>query len=305
MGYELYMSDTEKCTESEFFQNGQYCMLGTREFEEYEIGMHYHEFYEINIVLGGCGIHFIENNMYKIKKGDAFVIPPGIYHGYKNSGGLEVYHILVSTKYIARYSADLENIGSYLRLFNIDPVVRSNTEYSFFLTLDASELEFIQRQKDMLEEIKARYYEKSSQNCNLMMNSMGLVIIESLCQFYESHNTSSKENSSKEHKRISNSIQFICDNYDKKITLKMLADNINMSASAYSKLFVKVFKASPMQYVISYRLSKAKSLLENTDITVTEIAQKTGFYDSAHLNKIFIANEGMCPNDYRRIRKSS
>ena len=58
-------------------------------------------------------------------------------------------------------------------------------------------------------------------------------------------------------------------------------------------------------YTFEEAISKAKSLLENTDMTITEIAHRTGFYDSAHLNKIFISIEGMCPTDYRNNTKNT
>ncbi len=295
----LPMSKMEICTEDYFFPNRRYSHLDTRSFTEYEIGMHLHEFYEINIVLKGKGIHCIENNMYKIKKGYVFVIPPGIYHGYKNLGELEVYHILVGTKYLSRYASELECMGGYINLFSIEPIIRSNTEYSFFLTLDDTELEFISELSDILEKVKKNSEDVHRNNYDLMINSMGLNIIEALCHYYEKHSVSEYEKNTEKYKRIANNIQFICNNYDKKITLKMLADNMNMSQSAYVKLFNKVLKMPPMQYVVNYRISRAKSLLENTDMTITEIAHRTGFYDSAHLNKMFLSHEKLCPTDYK------
>lgn len=241
--------------------------------------------------------------MYKIGKGNVFVIPPGIYHGYKNIEGLEVYHILVSTKYILRYTAELECMEGYIKLFSIDPVIRSNTEYSFFLTLEENELEFITVLTNILEKNKISADEDYRDNYELMMNSLGLNIIETLCNYYEKHSVSNEKPFTKNYKRISANIQFICNNYDKKLTLKMLADNVNMSQSAYIKLFNKVLKMPPMQYIINYRLSRAKSLLVNTDMTITEIAHRTGFYDSSHLNKAFISVEKICPTDYRYENK--
>lgn len=299
----LPMSDREICTEDFFFSERSYNHLDTRIFKEYEIGMHLHKFYEINIVLNGKGIHYIENNMYKIKKGYVFVIPPGIYHGYKNLGELEVYHILVRSKYITRYAAELECMESYIKLFSIDPVIRSNTEYSFFLTLDEEELKNIVTLTDILEKIKKSVSEEYLDNYDLMINSMGLNIIETLCHYYQKHSIKIKNKHTESYKRIADNIQFICNNYDKKITLKILSDNINMSQSAYIKLFNKVFKISPMQYVINYRLSRAKYLLSNTDMTITEIAHRTGFYDSAHLNKTFLTIDGICPTSYRKAHK--
>lgn len=299
----LPKSEREFCTEDYFFPNRKYCLLDTREFKEYEIGMHFHEFYEINIVLNGTGIHHIEDNMYKVEKGSVFVIPPKIYHGYQNLVGLEVYHILINSKYTARYATELECMNGYLNLFNIDPIIRSNTEYSFFLTLDEAELKFITELTEILEKIKSASESDYKDDYDLLMNSMGLNIIETLCLYYEKQRSEGNKKYTKRYKSIADNVQFICNNYDKKLTLKILADNINMSTSAYIKLFNKVFKIPPMQYVANYRLSKAKSMLENTDLTITEIAQRTGFYDSAHLNKIFLSVEKTSPTEYRRIHK--
>lgn len=299
----LPMSAREYCSEDFFLLARPNCLLDTIKFENYEIGMHRHEFYEINIVFNGSGIHYIQDNMYKIGRGNIFVIPPNLYHGYKNINNLEVYHILVSKQYISRYIAELECMEGYINLFSIDPVMRSNTEYSFFLTLDDEKTENLRTLTDILDKIRSTYREENPDNCDLLMNSMGLNVIETMCHYYET--TSPKEKPTKNHKKLSENIQFICNNYDKKLTLKMLAENVNMSQSAYVRLFNSVFKVSPMQYVINYRLSRAKYMLANTDMTVTDIACRTGFYDSAHLNKIFLSLEGICPSEYRNNKKTS
>lgn len=297
----LPMSDVVFCKESRFLLERPNFLLETLTFKNYEIGMHCHEFYEINIVFNGSGVHYIQNNMYKISKGNIFVIPPNLYHGYKNIDNLEVYHILVSTQYIARYISELECMEGYMNLFNIEPFMRSNTEYNFFLTIDDEKTKNLRLLTDILDNIRSTYREENPENCDLLMNSMGLNVIETMCHYYET--SIPKEKPSKNYAKLSENIQFICNNYDKKITLKMLADNINMSQSAYVRLFNSVFKVSPMKYVINYRLSRVKYMLTNTDMTVTEIACRTGFYDNAHLNKIFFSIEGVCPSEYRNNKK--
>ena len=57
----------------------------------YNIGMHTHDFWELNIVLNGTGGHYIGKNRFEIKAGDVFIIPPNIQHGYFNLSGLNVY----------------------------------------------------------------------------------------------------------------------------------------------------------------------------------------------------------------------
>ena len=57
---------------------------------------------------------------------------------------------------------------------------------------------------------------------------------------------------------------------------------------------------SPYQYVLQQCIEKAKSLLQNQALTVTEIALECGFTDSSYLARQFRKTMGMSPRDYRR-----
>ena len=49
--------------------------------KNYIIKMHEQEFYEINVVIKGSGMHYIKNNKSPAKVGDVFIIPPHVPHG--------------------------------------------------------------------------------------------------------------------------------------------------------------------------------------------------------------------------------
>ena len=57
------------------------------------------------------------------------------------------------------------------------------------------------------------------------------------------------------------------------------------------------------QYVISYRLKCAKRLLECSDKSIADIAEETGFTDASYFTKIFKAQLGMTPKEYRNSFK--
>ena len=54
-----------------------------------------------------------------------------------------------------------------------------------------------------------------------------------------------------------------------------------------------------MRYVMQAKLEKAVSLLENTDIPVTELADLLGFSDINHFYKRFRAYTGKSPTEFR------
>jgi two-component system response regulator YesN len=58
------------------------------------------------------------------------------------------------------------------------------------------------------------------------------------------------------------------------------------------------------QYVIAYRLKRAKRLLEVTDKTTQEIADECGFTDASYFSKSFKSAFGVSPRDYRNDFKN-
>jgi AraC family transcriptional regulator len=94
-------------------------------------------------------------------------------------------------------------------------------------------------------------------------------------------------------------IDYIEKNLDKRISNNKLAGIMKFSPVYFSNLFSKIFNISPMQYVIKKRLEFAQILLSNTDKTVKEISQKTGFESEMYFCRIFKKKLRITPLQYR------
>lgn len=66
------------------------------------------------------------------------------------------------------------------------------------------------------------------------------------------------------------------------------------------RLFKKDIGMTPEQYLISCRLAEAKNLLQQTTLSLEEIAELTGFPDRYHLSRIFRKYEHIPPATYRK-----
>lgn len=95
-------------------------------------------------------------------------------------------------------------------------------------------------------------------------------------------------------------VDYIFANYDKKITLDMLANYACLSVSQLIRNFKKVFDATPQQFILKVRLDAACQLLVSTDLTVSQIAQQTGFYDHSYFAKQFTQGKKVSPKIYRQ-----
>ncbi|MEO1376220.1 MAG: AraC family transcriptional regulator [Cyanobacteria bacterium J06635_10] len=92
---------------------------------------------------------------------------------------------------------------------------------------------------------------------------------------------------------------YINDNIATEIKLSDLATLAGISQFHFSRLFKKSVGMSPHKYVMKQRVERAKSLLKNPELSVTEIALLSGFNSHSHLGKYFRQLTGFTPKEYR------
>ncbi|MFS0870872.1 helix-turn-helix domain-containing protein [Paenibacillus xylanilyticus] len=81
-------------------------------------------------------------------------------------------------------------------------------------------------------------------------------------------------------------------------SLSDCAELVNVSPSYLSRLFKKEMGVSFIEYLMNLKVQKAKQLLQDTDYTITEIAEQVG-YSERNLNRAFQRFVQMSPNQYR------
>lgn len=95
-------------------------------------------------------------------------------------------------------------------------------------------------------------------------------------------------------------------NRDKDITSEDICRHIGCSRSLVSHQFKARTGMGIREYLTMLRLEDAKILLENSNLTITEIAFTVGFGSSNYFTNVFKKDTGMAPGEYRkRCRKSN
>ncbi|MBR2327751.1 MAG: helix-turn-helix domain-containing protein [Clostridia bacterium] len=261
----------------ETFFSDEYNLVRAVTHKSYHIGMHAHAFYELNIVLAGAGVHHMENGSVSVKKGDVFVVPPDSYHGYERQGsGLDVFHLIFKKEFLKIYFKDLEKIAGFSFMFDAEPHLRQQREGKYYLHLNDAEL------ADMMRDINL-LLEADEKKLFVYQNIIALKYVCDLCII--SNRKQKKKAEELNGKDIVMLIQYIQNNLSEKITVKDIAAKANMSHSTVTRFFRKTTGLSPMQYVIFLRKQRASSLINETDLRKSEIAQICGFYDLSHMEK--------------------
>jgi AraC-like DNA-binding protein len=103
----------------------------------------------------------------------------------------------------------------------------------------------------------------------------------------------------KPHKQLHLARLFLDRNYDTPITVDDLSREVALSPYYLIRAFRVVYKQTPHQYLVGLRISRAKELLRNTDLSVTEICAAVGFESLGSFSTLFRNAVGLSPSAYR------
>jgi len=114
--------------------------------------------------------------------------------------------------------------------------------------------------------------------------------------FVEHVQVSKHENYSQPVNRCSN---YIFKHLHESITLKQLAETVQLHPDYLSQLFKKEIGVTPMAYIQQERIKEAQKLLTFTDTTISDIGTLLQFHDQSYFTKVFKKWTGMTPKQYR------
>lgn len=94
--------------------------------------------------------------------------------------------------------------------------------------------------------------------------------------------------------------QFFNENYNTAINIDDYAVSRGMSVSWFIRNFKKYTTVTPMQYIVSLRVTNAQVLLETTKYNVNEIGNIVGYDNALYFSRIFKKQKGISPSEYRK-----
>ncbi|KIC27100.1 GlxA family transcriptional regulator [Leisingera sp. ANG-M6] len=104
---------------------------------------------------------------------------------------------------------------------------------------------------------------------------------------------------------LKQAIEAMHDNIEEPLPLQEIARAADVSLRQIERLFAAHLAASPGRYYRNIRLEVAKQMIEQTDLTLFDIAAATGFGSANNLTKVFKAQFGKLPREFRKLAKGS
>ena len=256
--------------------------------------MHGHDYMEIAIVRQGCGEHIIRNDdgselQTSVVKGDVFVILNGEHHYYKTCRNFRLYNICVGWEYFDKYRQDLLPLQQYSKFFS--PTRKFEINMMHLTPV------FFQEAENAVKKLqRALYGSYPSQKLAVQIAFLELLFI-----IFDSKFGSLKNSPSCVTERLLNTIASMEANPEQNFSISNAARENNMSVSSFAHKFKETVGVSPVKYGILLRLEKSRKMLENTKLSIEEIAIANGFCDGNYLGRLFRKRYGMSPRTHRKI----
>lgn len=104
--------------------------------------------------------------------------------------------------------------------------------------------------------------------------------------------------------KLADVLEYIHARYQEQLSLDTIADRFGMHATIFSRWFKEQKGVNYLEYVIRLRIKKAGELLEDTDLKIGEIAERTGYIDARYFGQVFKKMTGFTPSEYRAMLHS-
>lgn len=98
-------------------------------------------------------------------------------------------------------------------------------------------------------------------------------------------------------------IEYISENFSKKIYVEQLSEMISVSPDYFTRMFKDSIGKTPIDYINALRINRALKLLFETEIPVSEVAEAAGFSNANYFNKTFKQYMNTSPLAYRKSAK--
>lgn len=246
--------------------------------------MHYHPYYEIYFLISGQRKFFFHNKILKLTHGNVMIIKPNEVHRAIPIDDAQ------SQEY-ERYLLDID-VSLFSKIERYNKEIRMALKRRTVLLSPEKLLETI----TILRKIEQELKEKDAQQQASVRNYIERILID-LCR--QEADITTEQNFSKNDIRIQEAIDYIVSNYNKKITLKECAKVCVMGESNFTKVFHEIVGMNLKSYINLVRIEKACEFLTDSDLSITEIAEKIGFDSVSYFAELFKKAHGVSPKAFR------
>lgn len=238
--------------------------------------------YLIHFLTSGRGFFQIQGREYPISRGQAFLVPPHVETYYYADQDFPYSYVWIAfngrqaASYVEKTPLSLQHPVCDLKI----PVER------------------IQEIAGEILQLRKRTLSSELACVGLLYELLAMLTVDGQSPAAEPLSTDGLPETYVKH-----AIQFIEHSYAR-TSVSDIAEYVGVNRSYLYTIFQKELHTSPQKYLVSFKLERAKELLLETALTISEIASNIGYSDSLTFSKAFKKQFGSSPSGYRQIHQS-
>ena len=236
------------------------------------VSMHWHDFYEIDIILSGSGETVCNGKTFPVKRGMVSILGPTDFHEYRIEDEMELINIKFE-------EPDLDH-GLLTRFFS----ERSNIVYTKETHLEA--IEGLCRLTSEFDSFRyaQEYYRK-------LLEALILILLD--CSSHE-------KSLNIESEVIQKAVVYMNSHFQENPKMTMVAEMCHLNENYFCRLFKNSVGMSYKEYLKKMKLEYAMKLIRNTNLSMTDIAEKCGYETQSHFNREFKGHFCQTPTSLRK-----
>jgi AraC family transcriptional regulator, melibiose operon regulatory protein len=255
---------------------------------------HRHSFIEMNYVLSGTSKQFIDGKEVILKQGDLCLLDTNVTHSIDSASENDIIiNILIRTSYFD--SALLQRLSGndLLTDFFVNAIYKQKKDSRYILFSKGQN----DRLNDLILQAVNEFYHPQLCSSEAINSYMLLIFTELL----RSYNSLSKTKGEPTFKKgiISEILKYMELNY-KNITLEKTAEKFHFHPNHLTRLLKTNFGKTFIEVSHQLKIKNACTLLENTDLTIDQVANEVGYTNITFFYKSFKKVHGITPAEYRK-----
>ncbi len=262
--------------------------LFSRVKKKFDFPLHYHEEYELNLILNAQGAkRIVGDNIEVIDEVELVLVGPNLYHAWFT------------------HKCDSEQITELTIQFHKDlfedRLLRRN-QLSFIKTMFDKAQRGILFSRDTIERLLPRLLELEQKNgFDSVLELLSILHDLSTSRNMRTLSDSSSDNEQFNYnsRRIEKVFEYMNANYSRPISLTEVAKVANMPEASFSRFIKKRIGSTFIDSLNEIRLGHATRMLIDTTHNVAEVAYKCGFNNISNFNRTFKKRKGCTPKEFR------
>lgn len=236
---------------------------------------HYHTFFEMYYLEAGTRCHVAGDNLYKINAGELIIFPPFMMHHSYGETDVRFKRIVV---YFTPEAVLTPEVSERL----------SGQANSYRLTgHDRADVDLMLEELRQTQDARQEFY---NEQLRLLLNYVLICIVR------QAPTNSLLERTD----RMTQVIRYLHEHHGDHLTLDEIAAHFHISPYYLCREFKGLTQSTVVQYLNNVRIGRAQLLLNETDLSISEISREVGFANVTHFNRVFKQITATSPSASRR-----